>query len=119
MKILAIDDNIDITELLDMVLKTMGHEVETVNNGREGVEKIKNSKYDIVLLDLAMPEYSGFDVMDDLIKNGDMKNQNVIVFTASNINEEKTKELFNMGIRKILEKPIEMDTLEKAILEFK
>ena len=54
MKILGIDDNTDITELLDTVLNGSGHEYTFVNDGKSGIEKIKENQYDLVLLDLSM-----------------------------------------------------------------
>ena len=50
MQILGIDDNEDITELLDTVLNGSGHEYTFVNDGKSGLEKIRENQYDAVLL---------------------------------------------------------------------
>ncbi len=70
MKILAIDDEQDFLELLKIFLTSEGHEYIGVLTGREGLKKIKDEKFDMVILDLAMPDFSGVDVIDALIKDG-------------------------------------------------
>jgi len=68
MKILGIDDNEDLLELCETYLNSVGHEFTGINNGREGLQAIKDKKFDVVLLDLSMPEFSGADVIDALVK---------------------------------------------------
>jgi len=115
MKILGIDDNVDITELLAMTLSAMGHEFSYVNSGKEGVKLISEKKHDAVLLDLAMPEFSGFDVMRELESNGNLKDYNIILFTASTVSDTEINEFIEKGVRGIIRKPIEVDELEKQI----
>jgi len=68
MKILGIDDNEDLLEVCETFLNSVGHEYTGINNGREGLQAIKDKKFDVVLLDLSMPEFSGMDVIDALVK---------------------------------------------------
>ena len=58
-------------------------ECNMINNGREGLERIRNDKFDLVLLDLAMPDFSGWDVIKSLHKDGLIKSKNIVIFTAS------------------------------------
>jgi len=115
MKILGIDDNVDITELLSMTLSVMGHEFSFVNSGKEGIELIAEKKHDAVLLDLAMPEFSGFDVLRELETRGNLSDYNIILFTASSVSDSEINEFIAKGIRGIIRKPIEVDELEKQI----
>ena len=62
MKVIIVDDNQDITGLLSKFLKAKGFENVVTNNPKEGLERIKGEKYDVVLLDIAMPDFSGYDV---------------------------------------------------------
>ena len=117
MKILGIDDNIDITELLSMTLSAMGHEFSFVNSGKEGVELISEKKHDAVLLDLAMPEFSGLGVLRELESRGNLSDYNIILFTASSVSETEINEFLGKGVRGIIRKPIEVDELEKQILK--
>lgn len=61
-KVLAIDDDIAITELLAMLLRTHGYEVLTANSGEEGIKLIQEKSPDIVVLDLMMPGMDGWQV---------------------------------------------------------
>ena len=115
MKILGIDDNIDITELLSITLGAMGHEFSSANSGKEGIKLIIEQKYDAILLDLAMPEFSGFDVLKELETTGNLGDYNIILFTASSVSDTEINEFIKKGVKGIIRKPIEVDELEKQI----
>ena len=61
-KILVIDDDMAITELLSMLLKTHGFDVLTTNSGVEGVKLVKEKNPSVVILDLMMPDMDGWQV---------------------------------------------------------
>jgi DNA-binding NtrC family response regulator len=65
-KVLVVDDELDIREGLDTLLSLEGYTVELAINGAEGVRKIESRAYDLVLLDLMMPDRSGMDVLRDV-----------------------------------------------------
>ena len=111
MKILGIDDNTDINELLDTVLNGSGHEFIYVKNGTEGLKFIREKKFDIVLLDLAMAEFSGFDVINSLLKEGLLTKQKIIVFTASSVIDSEIEELVKKGVHSCIRKPVDLDFL--------
>ena len=81
MKILGIDDNEDLLNLCEIALTTDGHEYTGIDNGRDGLQAIKDNKFDLVLLDLSMPDFSGEDVMKDLIEDGILDKQKIVLFT--------------------------------------
>ena len=112
MKILGIDDNTDITELLDTVLNGSGHEYTFVNDGKSGIEKIKESQYDLVLLDLSMPGFSGEDVLTELNKEKLVKKQKIIIFSASSNNDSEMEEFVSKnGAYGYIRKPVDVDKL--------
>ena len=115
MKILGIDDNEDLLSLCEIALSSEGHEWTGINNGREGLQAIKDKKFDAVLLDLAMPEFSGIDVVDALVKEGIMNKQKVIIFTASSATENEYGPLLEKGAYSILKKPLDVDLLIETI----
>ena len=115
MKILGIDDNKDLLSLCEIALSSEGHEYTGINNAREGLQTIKDKKFDLVLLDLAMPEFSGADVIDALVKEGIMNKQKVIIFTASSATEEEYGPLLEKGAHSILKKPLDIDVLMETI----
>ena len=63
MRILLIDDNQQITKMLTTFLHLKGHECIAANDGKSGIEILKNENFDAVLLDLAMPEFSNLLVV--------------------------------------------------------
>jgi two-component system, OmpR family, response regulator len=115
MKVLGIDDNADINALLGTVLIAAGHEYTSVTDGREGIKLIKEKPYDVVLLDLAMPEFSGFDVLDSLKKDGLIQKNKIILLTASSITDQEIDDLLKTGVTSYLRKPLDIDAfLEKV-----
>lgn len=109
MKVLGIDDNSDINSLLGTVLVASGHQYVSVTDGRKGIELLKQNPYDIVLLDLAMPEFSGFDVLESLKKEGLIEKQKIILLTASSITDQEIDDLLKTGITSYLRKPLDID----------
>ena len=109
--ILLIDDNKEITTMLAKYLKSSSHEVSVSNDGRNGLNMIINNKFDVVLLDLAMPEFSGTDIIESLAKENKLKNQKIILFTASSKHEDEISELIKKGAHSCLKKPIDPDEL--------
>ena len=115
MKILGIDDNEDILNLCEIALTSDGHEYTGIDRGKEGLEAIKNEKFDIVLLDLSMPDFSGVDVVDALVKDGIMNKQKIVIFTASSATEKEYAPLLEKGAHSILKKPLDVDVLVETI----
>ena len=115
MKILGIDDNQDLLDLCEVTLSSEGHEFTAINNGKEGLQAIKDKKFDLVLLDLSMPGFSGEDVIDALVKEGIMNKQMIIIFTASTASEQEFGPLLEKGVHSIIRKPVDIDNLIETI----
>ncbi len=117
MKILGIDDNVDIDEFLFFALNSYGHEFSYVQNGKEGIEKIKHNNYDLVLLDVSMPEFSGIDVIESLGREELIGKQKIVLFTASDIVGEEKDNLLQKGVTAFIKKPIDLNTLLQKLDE--
>ncbi len=115
MKILGIDDNEDLLEVCETYLNSVGHEYTGIDNGREGLQAIKDKKFDLVLLDLSMPDFSGEDVLDALVKEGVMKKQKVAILTATSPTEKEIELFLEKGAYSVLKKPMDPDALSKFI----
>ncbi len=115
MKILGIDDNEDLLNLCEIALSSEGHEYIAIDNGREGLQAIKDKKFDMVLLDLSMPDFSGVDVIDALVKEGIIDKQKVVIFTASSATEKEYGPLLEKGAHSILKKPLDVDELIETV----
>ncbi len=117
LEILVIDDNEQITKMLTTFLELKEHKCTVANDGKEGLMLIKESRHDVVLLDLAMPEFDGFAVIKDLEENNMLKDHKVIVFTASTITEDELDGLVDRGVTSYILKPIDIDLLLSKIIE--
>ena len=80
-KVLAIDDDTAMTDLLSLLLRTNKFDVITANNGMDGIELIRNAAPDIVILDMMMPEMDGWQVCEEIRKFSDIP---IVVLSALN-----------------------------------
>jgi CheY-like chemotaxis protein len=79
-KILVVEDEQHQRELYAMELQDEGYEVEQAANGKEAVEKVKNNKYDLVVLDIRMPEMDGIEALGKILSRD--KKIPIIIYTA-------------------------------------
>jgi len=115
MKILGIDDNQDLIDLCEVALESDGHEYTGVTTGQEGLKLIRDKQYDMVLLDLSMPDFSGVDVVDALVKDGIIRKSKIIIFTASSATEKEYAPLLEKGAHSIVKKPLDVDDLIECV----
>ena len=115
MKILGIDDNEDLLEVCETVLNSVGHEYTGISDGKNGLKAIQDEKFDVVLLDLSMPDFSGMDVIDALVKEGIMNKQKVVIFTATSPTEKEIDLFLEKGAHSVLKKPIDPDDLSEFV----
>lgn len=111
MKVLLIDDNTEITTVFQKLLKYRSIDVTVSNDGRSGLELIKNHKFDAIILDLSMPGFSGMDVIEDLDKSGLLRQNKVIVLTAVSMTDEEFEKFTKLGVKLCLRKPININQL--------
>ena len=115
MKILIIDDNQNVREVLSELLTLEGQEAVTVESGQKGLEMVEKNKFDLVFLDLAMPGFSGFQVIDSLAKTGNIKLNKIVIITAMTISNTELNALSSKGVYRWMRKPFDIDEL-KSIL---
>lgn len=85
-KILIIEDDRYISKMYQLKLSLEGYDVQVAENGREGVDKVKEFMPNIVLLDILMPELDGFEVLK--IVKGDEATKDIPVLIMSNLGQE-------------------------------
>jgi len=113
LNILMIDDNEQITKMISTFLKLSNHKCLIANDGEVGLELLQKNNFDVILLDLAMPDVDGYEILEK-IKNSDMPSK-VIVLTASNVTKENLKKFKEMGVFSTLQKPVDIDILLEKI----
>ena len=104
-KILIVDDDNEIRELLEFDLAQSGYVVDTASNGMEGLNKALNNYYDIVLLDVMMPKMNGYDVCKNIRKT--KPDLPVLLLTAKGTIDDKTQG-FDCGADDYLVKPFDI-----------
>ena len=119
-QVLIIDDNEDVASLLKDYLELEDIECKIIVRGLDGLEEIRTSNgyYDIIFLDLAMPEFSGLDVFDKLREENLLASNNVIIFTASSIQDSEISSMMDSGAKHILKKPCTLDQINDVVTRF-
>ena len=112
LRILVVDDEKNICELLGKLLSEVGRKVKTVDNGAEAIELAKSEDFDLVLCDIAMPVVCGYDVIKALNKL--KKRPKIGIITGW---DEKLKPLENEDLKVdfIIKKPFDLSELTKNI----
>lgn len=115
-KILIIEDEKKIAQLLKINFEGEGYYVDTASSGEEGLEKVAASKPDLVILDLKLLQMNGLDVCGKIKSDPEYKNIPVIVLTASSQKTDEKKSL-EAGASGFFKKPFEINTVTKKINE--
>ncbi|HUH35165.1 MAG TPA: response regulator transcription factor [Moheibacter sp.] len=120
-KILLVDDELDILEFLSYNLIKEGYEVSTATNGLEALKKAKADKPDLILLDVMMPEMDGIEACEKIKKVDSLKDV-LIVFLSARIEEFSQLAGYEAGADDYITKPIKPKVLMskiKALLRLK
>lgn len=118
-KILIIEDEEKIARVLQLELEFEGYIVQVAHTGTEGLIQYRENKWDVILLDLMLPEMSGFDLLKRI--RSTEYDTAVILLTAKADVEDKVKGL-DLGANDYLTKPFEIDELlarVRSVLRFK
>ncbi len=118
-KILIIDDEEDVVTYLSTFFTDNGFETLSAINGKEGFEKAKSEKPDIITLDVSMPEESGVKALRDLQNNESTKNTPIIMVTGVSTDMKRFIETRKQvhPPEGYFEKPIDREALLKKIKE--
>jgi len=115
MKVLVIDDNEETLEVVSFFFNVNGIDCITEKSGKKGLEILQKNDFDLVLLDLAIPDMSGIQIFDTIKDEGVVSKKNIIIFTASFIDQKEVQRMLNSGAKGIINKPLALNDLEKLI----
>jgi len=107
--ILLVENDIELIQVYKEILELHEFDVQTAFNGEEGVEKFKQTKPSLVIMDGDMPVLNGFEAFKQ-IKEID-KNANVVIVTGFTEFELKSQEVIKLGLIKVISKPLGVDEL--------
>ena len=112
MRILVVDDNQSITKMLHRYFTTHGIDVTTLNDGISALRSIQKQKFDVILLDMAMPGFNGADIINGLEKINILEQQKIIILSASSVPDGAIRSLLSKkGVHTFLEKPVDLKDL--------
>ena len=118
MRILLVEDNLEISEVMTVYCGFKKDiDCKVVNSGQEGLERIRDENFDLILLDLAMPEFSGIDIVQSFTKD-QLVQKKVVIITASS-DPAVSEQMKNTGIKEIFKKPFSLDDLTNLIERYR
>lgn len=109
-KILVIDDDPDILDSIKAVLSSKGYRIVTATDGKDGVEKFKNEKPDLVLCDMMMERVDAGSKVAELIKKEDKTTPVYLMSSIGNATATNIS-VSELGFTGVLQKPVDPDTL--------
>ena len=112
--LLVVDDNAGNRDMLSRRLVRLGHAVTTAVNGREAIETLRRDTFDLMLLDVQMPEMDGYQVLEVLKADQVLRLVPVIVLSAAN-DSEGVARCIQMGAEDYLPKPFDPVLLQARI----
>jgi class 3 adenylate cyclase len=104
-RLLIVDDNKVNRILLARGLEGHGHKVETAENGRQALEKLRSGSFDLVLLDIEMPEMNGYQVLETCLQDPDLRDIPIIM-TSSLDEIDSVVKCIELGAEDYLNKPV-------------
>jgi PAS domain S-box-containing protein len=113
LKILLAEDNPINVKLVLSLFEDYGIRADVVENGKEAVEMIKNNLYDLVLMDMEMPEMNGYEATK--IIRGDLKNKVPIIAMTAHAMAGEREKCFKLGMHDYISKPINANSLFEKI----
>ena len=113
-KILIIDDDTAILELIKVNLELLGHEAITASDGVRGFALARQELPDLIILDVMMPDVDGFTVASRIRNNPSTKDIPILMLTALSMIQDKTKG-FDAGVDDYLVKPFELEELKLRV----
>jgi DNA-binding response OmpR family regulator len=107
-KILYVEDNIDTAEAVKMMLNQAGFEIDIVHTGNDGVKAASTDRYDLLLLDIMLPDMSGWDIYE---KTKGKVHSKVAFLSAIPVSHERVDELRKAGVSDYIMKPFSKNDL--------
>lgn len=112
-RILHVDNEQDILDSVKMLLESEGFEVELATGGKECLKLLETKKFDLILLDIMMPDISGWDVFTRIMKTN--PDQKVVFLSALEATPERIKTLKEHGLTDYIMKPFDIEDFVKRV----
>ena len=114
-KILVAEDNIINQRVAQTIFKNLGYDISIAQNGRDCVQKVKDGNFDIIFMDIMMPEKDGLEATAEIRSLG--YKLPIVAMTANAREEDKTK-AFNSGMNYYLAKPVRIEEIKEVLIRW-
>lgn len=114
LNILLAEDNLVNQKLAVLTMKNMGYTIDVVANGLEAVEAVERQNYDVIFMDVQMPEMDGVEATHEIIKRFGKKRPIIVAMTANAMEGDREKFL-GEGMDDYVSKPISVDAIKKVL----
>jgi CheY-like chemotaxis protein len=115
LRILVVEDNKMNQKVIGTMLKSLGYSIDFADNGFEGLILAKTRRYDVIFMDLIMPEMDGFESSRRILEYD--SSLLIVAFTADNMPDSRRKAELS-GIREFIPKPVRIDDLKKFFTRY-
>ena len=115
LNILVVEDNLINQKVAETILKSIGFEVDMAINGKEGFSKAQKKKYDIVFMDLIMPEMDGYTASKKILKNSP---GTIIIALSADSTFESEKKAEIAGISQFISKPVKKEDIKEILIKY-
>jgi PAS domain S-box-containing protein len=115
LKILVAEDNLVNQKVIVHLLKRLGYEADVVNNGLEALAALSHQAYDLVLMDIQMPEMDGLTATQHICQTWQLEHRPHLVAVTANATQGDYKECLEAGMDDYLSKPIQFDKLKQLL----
>lgn len=112
--LLAEDDSIN-QKVMQKILREKGHYVDTANNGQGAVDLFKEGKYDVILMDIQMPEMNGIEAAQKIKVKEDSKNRTPVIAVTAYALQGDRERFLSMGMDDYITKPIQINELFEVL----
>ena len=114
LSILLVEDNLINQKVAQSIFKNIGYEIELAKNGAEAITLTGEKEYDIIFMDLFMPEVDGFEATERIRKNGI---EIPIIAMSADSDDERKAEAIEVGMDDYLTKPVKVETVKLLLIK--
>ena len=118
-KILLAEDNLINQEVASLILRGLGGTIDIAENGKEALEACRKKDYDIIFMDVQMPEIDGLEATKIILSDEMSFGRPYIIAMTANAFKEDMKMCLDVGMKDFISKPIMMDRLKSSINTFR
>jgi CheY-like chemotaxis protein len=112
-RLLVVDDEAPVRNMLVTLLSDRGHAVEAAENGRDALALAESGSFNCIFLDINMPVMNGIETLKELLRRNP---KTVVIMVSGAADEEQAKQALELGAADYIEKPFDTTYLNKVLL---